>query len=456
MLWACLVISVIPRDQALGLFRKIAEIGFKYRDKDASAEWRLYHSDLAVLPEEILAGLVQIVTKHPLGYSCLRPLLLLEKLPGKERWKGLLQTEPQEGDWNTLGKAVLLSLDHQSQESTDVRWLSILFKMALGRVQFAEAMREQAEEIIYYPNRGDMRSVRPSIRAMELSFAMPSEGKKEQNVWASDFWSECFTRTACVPADIPRSTGNQHKIRESIKALQEVQDNLIDHWFMTASTTGIDARHDTAFGFCFYAIAVLLEMLVGRNSFGITGRALLRTLVEIRIALAYLKTKDDAELWKKFRAFSVGQAKLALLKLEDIHNQPKFASPDILESLSNEDYFQEFVAIELGHWCGLDLRKMAEASNTKNDYDRFYGWPSAFVHGHWSALRDTTMTHCFNPLHRLHRIPLFGHRMLESTVWDGAELLNVMLSELSSLYPTFEMRIEIVPVESTKAEDERV
>jgi hypothetical protein len=28
--------------------------------------------------------------------------------------------------------------------------------------------------------------------------------------------------------------------------------------------------------------------------------------------------------------------------------------------------------------------------------------------------------------------------MLESAVWDGAELLNTMLSDLSSLYPTFE------------------
>lgn len=142
----------------------------------------------------------------------------------------------------------------------------------------------------------------------------------------------------------------------------------------------------------------------------------------------------------------MGQAKLALLKLDDIHNQPKFANPDVLEQLSNEDYFQEFVPINLGHWCGIDLRKMAEASNTKSDYDRFYGWSSSFVHGHWSALRDASMMHCFNPLHRLHRIPLPSHRMLESAAWDGAELLNAVLSDLSSLYPTFESRTKLVPV----------
>lgn len=446
MLWACLVISAIPRHVALDLFREIAAIGFKFRDNEASAEWGLTHSHLAELPEEILTQVIQIITKHPLGYACLRPLLLLDKLPGKERWKSLLQTDPQEGDWSTLGNAVLVTLDHQSQESTDVRWLRILFMIALGRIHFPHTMKERIEEFVHYPNRGDMRSVRPSIRAMEIGFATPGGARNAQTAWASDFWSECFLRTVCVPAEKPRSIGKEHKIKESIVALQVTYRHLIDHWFATVSTTGIDARHDAAFGFCFYGIAVLLEMLVGRNAFGIIGRVLLRTLAEVRITLAYLREKDSQELWVKFRAFGVGQAKLALLKLDDIHNQPKFANPDVLEQLSNEDYFQEFVPIDLGHWCGLDLRKMAEASNTKSDYDRFYGWSSSFVHGHWSALRDASMMHCFNPLHRLHRIPLPSHRMLESAAWDGAELLNAMLSDLSSLYPTFESRTELVPL----------
>lgn len=452
MLWACLVISVIPRNHALDIFRTIAAIGLKYRDNEASAQWRLYHSDLLMLPEEILIQLVQIVTKHPLGCACLRPLLLLDKLPGKERWELLLNTEPQEGDWQTLGNAVLVTLDHQSQESTDIRWLCILFKMALGQFHFAEAMKERVDEIVHYPNLGDMRSVRPSIRAMEISFAMPGGVKKAQTVWASDFWAECFSRTACVPAEIPRSLGKQHNIRKSIEALQETHHHLINHWFETAATSDIDARHDTAFGFCFYGIAILLEMLVGENAFGITGRVLLRTLVEIRITLAYLKRKDDLALWTKFRSFGVGQAKLALLKLDDIHNQPKFATPDVLERLSNEDYYQEFVAIDLGHWCDLDLRKMAEESNMKSDYDRFYGWSSSFVHGHWSALRDACMMHCFNPLHRLHRIPLPSHRILESAAWDGVELLNAMLSDLSTIYPTFEKRIGLVHTDIPKSE----
>ena len=183
MLWACLVISVIPRHVALDLFREVAAIGFKFRDNEASAEWGLTHSHLAELPEEILTQVIQIITRHPLGYACLRPLLILDKLPGKERWKLLLRTDPQEGDWSTLSNAVLVTLDHQSQESTDVRWLRILFMIALGRIHFPQTMKERIEEIVHYPNRGDMRSVRPSIRAMEIGFVTSGGAKNAQTAW---------------------------------------------------------------------------------------------------------------------------------------------------------------------------------------------------------------------------------------------------------------------------------
>jgi len=133
-------------------------------------------------------------------------------------------------------------------------------------------------------------------------------------------------------------------------------------------------------------------------------------------------------------------------------NKPSFVSLTVLEQLSNEDFFQEYVQIELGHWCGLDLRKMAEVSGTKDDYDKVYGWASTFVHGHWSALRDACMTHCYNPLHRLHRVPLPGHRLLEDAVPDAVRLVNSILDDVAALYPDFAPRVSLVaPVKEAEA-----
>lgn len=451
MLWACLAISVLPRREALAAFREIASIGLRYRDAEGTGDWSLFHSRLPSLPAEILTHITRVITRHPLGYAALRPLLLFDGLPGRDQWARALDVQPQDGDCQTLSDAVLKVLDHQSQEATDVRWLSLLFKAALGVLHFPVTLKERVEELSEYPNKGDMRSVRPFIRASEMSFAvlLPSDDR-----WSKTFWKECLANTVCNPAGLPRQLGPEYDQIASIKLIQQVHSALLGHWFNTLDTTAVDAKHDAVFGFGFYGLAVLLEMLVGRNGSGITGRALLRTLVECRITLAYLRHADATELWDKFRAFGTGQAKLALLKLDEMsENKPSFVSAAVLEQLSNEDFFQEYVQIELGHWCGLDLRKMAEVSGTKDDYDKVYGWASTFTHGHWSALRDVCMTHCFNPLHRLHRVPLPGHRLLEDAAPDAMRLVNLILDDVAALYPDFAPRVALVtPVEEAKTD----
>jgi len=172
MLWACLVISVLPRLDALAAFRETASIGLRYRDAASTGDWTLFHSHLHTLPAEILNHITRVITRHPLGYAALRPLLLFDGLPGREQWAHALEVQTQDRDWRTLGDAVLKVLDHQSQEATDIRWLSLLFKLALGLLHFPVTMKERVEELVAYPNKGDMRSVRPFIRAGEMTFAM--------------------------------------------------------------------------------------------------------------------------------------------------------------------------------------------------------------------------------------------------------------------------------------------
>lgn len=53
---------------------------------------------------------------------------------------------------------------------------------------------------------------------------------------------------------------------------------------------------------------------------------------------------------------------------------------------------QKFVGIDLGHWTGAYLRKMAEESGTKEMYDAHHGSTSDYARGHWSAMREATLT----------------------------------------------------------------
>lgn len=445
MLWACLLVSVFPRNDALGAFREIAGIGLRYRGKEqGSTGWTMRMSDLAVQPPDILESVIKTVLRHPLGYAALRPLLLLDGLPGWRLWSSILGVGPDDDDWRTLGTAVAKTFDHQSQEATDVRWIALLSKMSFGGMYFDSKMEDKIDEIVQYPNKGDMRSVRPTIRSAEAVFAIAENGKQISSAWPTAFWEECMGKTGCVPARLGKPVSPTWEQESLAKELLSVRMALLDHYAATLATTGVDARHDAVFGFALFALSCLLEMISGLNGRGIAGRSLLRTLVECRVTLAYLARCGDEALWAKFRTYGSGQAKLALLKIDEMTGDvPTFVSRETLEALANEDFFQEYLLVDVGHWCGKDLRTMAADSGTKDDYDRFYGWASSYVHGHWGALRDSNMTWCLNPLHRFHRVPLLVHRRMEDAVPDALTLVNAIMDDVHLVYPGLTGRFQV-------------
>lgn len=459
MLWAVLLMEVFPREDALGAFREIAQLGYDYAEgDDACKSWSLNLSALAMQPPELVSRIVAIVKKHPKAMAALRPLLILDCLPARDVWRTEIGADPEDGDWQTLAGAVLRCFDHQSQEATDIRWLRLMFKICLGGVFYDQKMAERVDELFHYPNKGEMRSVRPFIRSGEMMVDMVPDGEKPKQGWAEDFWRECMDRTGCHPAHPPRDTRTDFARKQFLDGLMDTRMSIIEHWGETISTTGIDPRHDTVFGFALYALSCVLEMSSVSNRHGISGRLFLRCLTECRITLAYLVAMDDQNLWKRFRSYGAGQAKLALLKIEEMSgSEPSFVERQMLEMLANEDFFQEYVEIDLGHWCGKDLRKMSEDSGTKDDYDRFYGWASGYVHGQWGALRDTGMTHCMNPLHRFHRMPLPWHRMMSDSLSDAVGLVNSILECVEKVYPGTITRVaapEMVPVKEASEEED--
>ena len=139
--------------------------------------------------------------------------------------------------------------------------------------------------------------------------------------------------------------------------------------------------------------------------------------------------------------YGAGQAKLALLKLEEAKEEPRSISSSSLEMLANEDLWEEFVPIDLGHWAGSNLRDISMKAGVKEDYDRYYGWTSMFSHGHWPAVRDVSYDTCGNPLHRLHRIPRAEARAMPDVVEDGVEIMDKILSLLDAIYPPFQDRL---------------
>jgi hypothetical protein len=245
-------------------------------------------------------------------------------------------------------------------------------------------------------------------------------------------------KTQCLPEDQvhPRETP-----KSAARELLDIAQKLAQHFHSTILHTGIDARHDSSFGLTLYAIQLLTEASIMYSHSAAVGRSVLRTIVECFISLAYLIAKDDPKLWLKHRDYGSGQAKLAFLKNLRSESVPKFIDLDRLERQANEDRWLEFSDMHLGSWSELSLRTMADEANVKDVYDGYLDICSGYVHGNWAAIRDASFATCWNPLHRLHRIPAPPNLAMSSIIPDGLFLINRMLDDLAKLYPGFEDRL---------------
>jgi hypothetical protein len=219
----------------------------------------------------------------------------------------------------------------------------------------------------------------------------------------------------------------------------EALEHRKSHWLTTHATTAIDAKHDAVFGMAFYAMRVLGELLSIGVGTSVLGRLGLRTILEVHISLRFLLGKDDQTLWRRWRTFGAGQAKLNSLRFDNALEAPKYLNIENIERIASEDIWEEFLAINIGSWSGLDLRRLSEQSGVKDTYDKYYSWTSGYVHGTWGPVRESCFVTCGNPLHPLHRYP--ESNTLPDAVDDATMLVDSILDDLERAYPGFSRRL---------------
>jgi len=439
ILWTALLFGTLPRTEALAHLRRVL---VKVRDnKEVLAESSLEHSRLAQFDQDQFNLFFAELCSDEAAKAALSPLLLLQRLPDRALWEKVLG-KPKDDAAHGLANAVALSFDHQSEAATDCRWFKIMTMIEAGRMQFDLKLQGRLDAIVDYPNRGDMRSVRPSIRAMEM-MTRPGASKNEvKSPWCDDFWAECWEQTECFPLN-PDEKAKVLDGQSLIDQVVDLEEKLSGHFTSTVETTNIDPKHDAAFGLTLYIVHLLFFCLKSSVGQTVQGRLLLRCVVETYITLAFLVAKDDPTIWLQYRNYGAGQAKLSLLKMNAQNEVPSFISRELLEQLANEDMWHEHQDIKLGAWADKNLRKMAEDAGVKALYDRHYDALSGYGHANWIGLSHSLFGLCLNPLHRFHRIPIPPRMFVDDALPDVIAICNLALDQLASLYPPFKKRLRI-------------
>ncbi len=447
LIWAALLATQFPREEVIELFRSIAS-RIHQAGEGAPRDLRLtgIAADLPRSGELI----VNFVCGPSAAKDALSPLLLFPDLPARQIWAQAIERRPKPDAWHTLAVAVAEILNHQSLVSTDIRWARVLCLGASGRLHLTKQTGHIGQEIMLYPYFGREEKVRPTIRAMEQSFdsLMQSTTDDSPSSWPLSFWNYCLNNTACFPlpiehAGIPPTAGT------TVSQLSFVSRSLLKHCVDNRLTSAVDPRHDSVFGMALYSLAILSEQMHVGASTSISARFGLRVLLEVYVTLAYLLAKDDMELWRSYRVYGAGQAKLAALKLEEAVDHPLSISVERLRGIANEDIWEEFLDIDLGHWAKVNLRQLAMDAGVKEEYDRFYPWTSTYTHGHWNAVRSVVFDTCGNPLHRLHRIPRGEPLAQPDSIADAVELVDKTLILVNRAYPGFPDRLGVTGPQSS-------
>ena len=99
MIWAALLVVHLPRESALSIFREIAEYARKFEDVNAELRKHINAtlSGFAQLDADSTADIIGILTSDAARRRVLRPLALIEDLPGQEHWRKALDSPNDSG-----------------------------------------------------------------------------------------------------------------------------------------------------------------------------------------------------------------------------------------------------------------------------------------------------------------------------------------------------------------------
>ena len=431
MLWASLILASTDRRDAFQEFNRVLQFVASHdRKKDLS---NLTLTGLSNLEGDLRREVLTFITANPRTAQALASLTLFDALPNKEEWEARVPAGRK--DWPLVLRAVGNTLWHQSDHSTDCRWVRVMGEAAAGRISLANGMEDLAKRLTDYPNLEPGCPEGASVRATEINFGSVID---KDRTWSRAFWTEAWEKSPCIGL---LNSYSAEKVKGSTtrQKLKEVVDELTEHWGITHSTTAIDAKHDAIFGMAFYSLRIVREMMSIGLSTSVLARLGLRTILEVRINLQYLVNQKDADLWRKWRRYGTGQAKLSSLKVDAFQEPPEFIDPDSLEKIASEDLWEEFVTVDLGSWAGSDLRKISQQVSLKETYDRYYPWSSTYSHGMWGSIREACYQTCGNPLHRLHRIP--NEQALGDCLYDAVILTDEILQIVDVEYPSFAHRL---------------
>lgn len=137
---------------------------------------------------------------------------------------------------------------------------------------------------------------------------------------------------------------------------------------------------------------------------------ILRSMVDVMITFSWicLEPQDRAQ---KFIMHGLGQEKLQVEHLKNLvssHTDDPDSHPSVeaRKAWIDSQKFTFLTEVDAGSWSGESTRSMAQEADCMKEYRNAYQEFSGPTHSRWNHVARHNMTHCENPLHQYHRVPV--------------------------------------------------
>lgn len=321
--------------------------------------------------------------------------------------------------------------NHQSYLSTDIRFLVIYLSLLSGKLVIT---KEQADLIFEYPrldhNNEKMKLIRPLIRSMEIASIEPFDDE-----FLDIFWEGVSRMSDCelMYIDYKDETFDSSEFIEKIRIIFQYYIDLL------VSVNPLDNKMLVLLSIATYSYKRFLELVNHSLYNTITGRSIVRVLIEDYIMMKYLLQNESnhKDIWTEYQYYGIGQYKLIVERYIQSRKQidKSHVKYDYLDILVNEYKDKEFIDMDTTYFDKKSVREKAISVNEKDLFDYYYDYDSAFEHGLWGAIRESTLIKCNSPSHQYHCVPDINNvQKMPNVLNDCISIMKKTIAILEGIY----------------------
>ncbi|TJY39568.1 hypothetical protein E5161_18510 [Cohnella pontilimi] len=428
-LWLALIIKFYGREKGLSkcniILKKLNEQApslttprfSKILKLDTDKQNEIFNCISTIVSARVLAPLTAIFTysSYPVFSS---------------KFQSSISVEERIATINTLMEE---TSDHQTHLSTDVRFIVLYFHLMSGKLHMP---REELKRLLDYPHLSHederMRMIRPMVRSLEM---MLPEIEPFDAEYLEIFWEAVSRMSNCelfyikFSDDLP----DTQDYMKQVKVILEYYTELL------TSANPLDNKMLVLLGITTYSYKRLLELVDHELFNTISGRSIVRTLIEDCIMMKYLLKHEasHSDIWTEYQYYGIGQYKLIVerYRQSDKELPNSHVAYNYIDILVGEYKNKEFIDMDTTYFDKQNIRGKAISVNEKELFDFYYDYDSAFEHGLWGAIRESSLIKCNTPSHQYHCVPDIENNQKLNSVWyDCVKVMNKTLGILEDVF----------------------